>query len=162
MMIAVGIAAERTTKIAVRGSDPAMSASATKQTERARDDVGSLGLHRGLPTVCLSSVAHWSRVGRSLHYLVVTSARKRRMATCASSFNALGGAAAWNGSRSPCRMEAPGRVRGMRRRHEPVTPTSFCLAAEPIYGHPGRGDFLVSNFHPGAIPGNLVRNDFGR
>jgi len=27
---------------------------------------------------------------------------------------------------------------------------------------PGRGDFLVSNFHPGAIPGNLVRNDFWR
>jgi hypothetical protein len=21
---------------------------------------------------------------------------------------------------------------------------------------PGRGDFLVSNFHPGAIPGNVV------
>jgi len=27
---------------------------------------------------------------------------------------------------------------------------------------PGRGDFLVSNFHPGLIPGNLVRNDFRR
>src|SRR5215510_4657870 len=26
---------------------------------------------------------------------------------------------------------------------------------------PGRGDFSVSNFHPGAIPGNLVRNDSG-
>src|SRR5262245_51213724 len=28
-------------------------------------------------------------------------------------------------SRSKCRMEAPGRVRGMRRRHEPARPTSF-------------------------------------
>src|SRR5262249_56544895 len=27
---------------------------------------------------------------------------------------------------------------------------------------PGRGDFSVSNFHPGLIPGNLVRNDFWR
>ena len=25
---------------------------------------------------------------------------------------------------------------------------------------PGRGDFLVSNFHPGPIPGNMVRKDF--
>ena len=25
---------------------------------------------------------------------------------------------------------------------------------------PGRGDILVSNFHPSPIPGNLVRNDF--
>jgi hypothetical protein len=29
----------------------------------------------------------------------------------------------------------------------------------PVSPPPG-GDFLVSNFHPGAIPGNLVRNDF--
>src|SRR5262245_47272947 len=29
-----------------------------------------------------------------------------------------------------------------------------------IMNPPGRGDFLVSNFHPGPIPGNLVRNDF--
>ena len=45
-------------------------------------------------------------------------------------------------------------------RHEAAAraarPTSFCLAAEPLHGPPGRGDFLVSNFHPGAIPGNLV------
>ena len=31
-----------------------------------------------------------------------------------------------------------------------------------IWAPPGRGDFLISNFHPGAIPGNLVRNDFWR
>ena len=34
----------------------------------------------------------------------------------------------------------------------------ICDALAP----PGRGDFLVSNFHPGVIPGNLVRNDFWR
>ena len=56
-------------------------------------------------------------------------------------------------------MQAPGRVRGMRPRHEPRGQPHFCLAAEL---GPGRGDFLVSNFHPGLIPGNLVRNDFWR
>src|SRR5262249_20026039 len=25
---------------------------------------------------------------------------------------------------------------------------------------PGRGDFSISNFHPGVIPGNLAQNDF--
>jgi hypothetical protein len=39
-------------------------------------------------------------------------------------------------------------------------PTSFSLAAEPLNGPPGRGDFLVSNFHQGPIPGNLASNDF--
>ena len=34
-----------------------------------------------------------------------------------------------------------------------------CLCGAPP---PGRRDFLVSNFHPGAIPRNLVRNDFWR
>ena len=46
---------------------------------------------------------------------------------------------------------------GAGARHEAAAratrPTSFCLAA--YMGPPG-GDFLVSNFHPGAIPGNLV------
>ena len=46
---------------------------------------------------------------------------------------------------------------GAGARHEGVA--SFCLADE---GTPGRGDFSVSNFHPDAIPGNLVRNDFWR
>src|SRR6516162_3133931 len=30
----------------------------------------------------------------------------------------------------------------------------FVFVAEPL-GGPGRGDFLVSDFHPGPIPGNL-------
>src|SRR5262249_10675969 len=29
-----------------------------------------------------------------------------------------------------------------------------------IMNPPVGGDFLVSNFHPGPIPGNLIRNDF--
>src|SRR5262249_6374784 len=49
---------------------------------------------------------------------------------------------------------------GAGARHEAAAraarPTSFCLAAEPLSGPPGRGDFLVSNFHPGLIPGNLA------
>src|SRR5262245_40965482 len=44
-----------------------------------------------------------------------------------------GRTAAWSTSRSQCRMEAPGRVRGMRRRHEPPGP-------------PGRGTFQFQIF----------------
>src|SRR5262249_9671492 len=36
----------------------------------------------------------------------------------------------------------------------------FAFVAELLCVGPGRGDFLVSNFHPGAIPGSLVGNDF--
>src|SRR6516165_406157 len=71
-----------------------------------------------------------------------------------------GGAAAWSASRSPCRMEAPGRVRAMRRRHEPRGQPHFVLPPNLYNGPPGRGDFLVSKFHPGLIPGNLAQNDF--
>src|SRR5262249_13615012 len=53
---------------------------------------------------------------------------------------------------------------GAGARHEAAAraarPTSFCLATERLCGPPGRGDFLVSDFHSGLIPGNLVRNDF--
>src|SRR5262249_30821544 len=73
-----------------------------------------------------------------------------------------GGAAAWSASRSQCRMEAPGRVRGMRRGEEPGGQTHFVLPPNLYNEPPGRGDFLVSDFHPGLIPGNLVRNDFWR
>src|SRR6516165_827818 len=73
-----------------------------------------------------------------------------------------GGTAAWSASRWQCRMEAPGRVRGMRRRHEPRGQPHFVLPPNLYNGPPGRGDFLVSNFHPGLIPGNLVRNYFWR
>jgi hypothetical protein len=55
---------------------------------------------------------------------------------------------------------------GADARHEAgaraARPTSFCLAAERLCGPPGGGDFLVSNFHPGPILGNLVRNDSWR
>jgi hypothetical protein len=49
-----------------------------------------------------------------------------------------------------CRMEAPERARSMAARA--ARPTSFSLAAEPLNGPPGRGDFLVSNFHPDWTP----------
>ena len=32
----------------------------------------------------------------------------------------------------------------------------FVLPPNIYAGPPGRGDFLVSNFHPGPIPGNLA------
>jgi len=68
-----------------------------------------------------------------------------------------GGATAWSASRSQCRMEAPGRVRGMRGQHEPRGQPHFVLPPNLYMGPPpGRGDFLVSNFHPGPIPGNLA------
>ena len=49
-----------------------------------------------------------------------------------------------------------GRVRGMKRRHEPRGQPHFVLPPNLYMGPPGRGDFLVSNFHPGLIPGNLM------
>jgi hypothetical protein len=38
----------------------------------------------------------------------------------------------------------------------------FVLPPNLYRGPPVGGTFLVSNFHPGPIPGNLVRNDFWR
>ena len=43
-------------------------------------------------------------------------------------------AAAWSASRSQCRMEAPGRVRGMRRRHEPRGQPHFVLPPNVYVG----------------------------
>src|SRR5215475_13321598 len=60
-----------------------------------------------------------------------------------------GGAAAWNGSRSPRRMEAPGRVRGMRRRHEPRGQPHF-LAAD--LGPPVGGTFWFQIFIQASSP----------
>src|SRR5262249_2456779 len=50
-----------------------------------------------------------------------------------------GRTAVWSTSRSQCRMEAPGRVRGMRRRHEPRGQPHFCLATERLCGPPVGG-----------------------
>ena len=52
-------------------------------------------------------------------------------------------------------MEAPGRVRGMRR-YEPRGQPHFVLPPNLYMRTPGRGDFSVSNFHPDPIPRNLV------
>src|SRR5215472_1101649 len=70
-----------------------------------------------------------------------------------------GGAAAWSTLRSQCRMEAPERARSMAARA--ARPTSFLSCQRTSMWPPGRGDFLVSNFHPGPIPGNLAQTIFG-
>src|SRR6516165_4710470 len=53
-------------------------------------------------------------------------------------------------------MQDGGAGAGARAASQP----HFVLPPNLYNEPPGRGDFLVSNFHPGAIPGNLVRNDF--
>src|SRR5262249_40737407 len=55
-----------------------------------------------------------------------------------------GEAAAWSASRSQCRMEAPERARSMATRA--ARPTSFCLAAEPLYGTPEAGGLFGFKF----------------
>src|SRR6516164_4294037 len=51
-----------------------------------------------------------------------------------------GGATAWSASRSQCRMEAPGRVRGMGGQHEPRGQPHFVLPPNLYMGPPpGRG-----------------------
>src|SRR5215472_7879552 len=60
--------------------------------------------------------------------------------------NTLFRTAAWSASRSQCRMEAPGRVRGMRRRHEPRGQPHFCLATERLCGPPVGGTFWFQIF----------------
>src|SRR6516164_10489155 len=55
-------------------------------------------------------------------------------------------AAAWSASRSQCRMEAPGRVRGMRRRHEPRGQPHFVLPLSVYVGPPVGGTFWFQIF----------------
>src|SRR5262245_28215582 len=57
-------------------------------------------------------------------------------------------------------MEAPVRVRGMRRRREPRGQPHFVLPPNSAWDLRW-GDFSVSNFHPTLIPGNLDENSFG-
>src|SRR5262249_35414129 len=62
-----------------------------------------------------------------------------------------GRATAWSASRSQCRMEAPGRVRGMRRRNEPRGQPHFVLPPDLYMGPPGGGLFgfkFSSRPHP--------------
>jgi ABC transporter substrate binding protein len=48
----------------------------------------------------------------------------------------------------------------MRGRREPRGQPHFVLPPN-LYVAPGRGDFSISNFHPGLIPGNLAKTIFG-
>src|SRR5262249_48107685 len=59
--------------------------------------------------------------------------------------------AARSASRSQCRMEAPGPVRGMRRRTSREA-NLICLAAEPLWNPPGRGIFYFEILVTAPLP----------
>src|SRR5262245_24943571 len=61
-----------------------------------------------------------------------------------------GGTAAWSASRWQRRMEAPGRVRGMRRRHEPRGQPHFVLP--PNLYPPVGGTFWFQIFIQASSP----------
>ena len=63
-----------------------------------------------------------------------------------------GGAAAWSALRSQCRMEAPGRVRGMRRRHEPRASLILSCRRTSIMNPPVGGTFWFQIFIQAPSP----------
>src|SRR6516164_5477641 len=72
-----------------------------------------------------------------------------------------GGAAAWSASRSQCRMEGPGRVRGMRRRHEPRGQPHFVLPPNLYMGPPVGGTFWFQIFIQASSPEICRKTIFG-
>ena len=72
-----------------------------------------------------------------------------------------GGEAAWSASRSQCRMEAPGRVRGMRRRHEPRGQPHFVLPPNLYMGPPVGGTFWFQIFIQAPSPEIWPKTIFG-
>jgi hypothetical protein len=91
--------------------------------ERGKDKLGSISKQgvrylRSLFTAGALAVIRYAKIHGTKHrYFLFTVVK--------------GGAAAWSASRSQCRMEAPGRVRGMRRRHEPRGQPHFVLPPTP-------------------------------
>src|SRR5262249_27166190 len=69
-----------------------------------------------------------------------------------------GRSAAWSALRSQCRMEAPERVRSMATRA--ARPTSFCLAAEPLYGTPRGGGLFGFKFSSRPHPRKFGQKRF--
>src|SRR6516165_3207552 len=69
-----------------------------------------------------------------------------------SSTVAKGRAAAWSASRLQCRMEAPGRVRGMRGQHEPRGQPHFVLPPNLYMGPPVGGTFWFQIFVQASSP----------
>src|SRR5262249_26019702 len=63
-----------------------------------------------------------------------------------------GRSGAWSASRSQCRMEAPGRVRGMRRRHEPRGQRHFVLPPNVYMAPPVGGTFWFQIFIQAPSP----------
>src|SRR6516162_1286228 len=63
-----------------------------------------------------------------------------------------GGAAAWSALRSQCRMEAPGRVRGMRRRHGPRASLILSCRRTSIMNPPVGGTFWFQIFIQAPSP----------
>src|SRR6516162_6586348 len=72
-----------------------------------------------------------------------------------------GGAAAWSALRSQCRMEAPGRVRGMRRRHEPRASLILSCRRTSIMNPPVGGTFWFQIFIQAPSPEIWRKTIFG-
>src|SRR5262245_42067338 len=67
----------------------------------------------------------------------------------------------WSASRSQCRMEALGRVRGMRRRHEPRGQPHFVLLPNLYMGPPVGGTFWFQIFIQASSPEIWRKTIFG-
>ena len=72
-----------------------------------------------------------------------------------------GGAAAWSASRWQCRDGGAGAGARHEAAARAARPTSFCLAAEPLYGTPGGGTFWFQIFIQASSPEIWSETIFG-